>query len=88
MRISVDPSDRAYTGERYYGATVSLDGVVLRDCVTADDEIGEIVIFKRDKDGNLILNKQRDWFVRQPLTGKVKIELGEVGKSLARSADK
>jgi hypothetical protein len=44
MRLSVNQDDRGYGPEAFY-AKVFLDGIELKNCVTADEELGEVVLF-------------------------------------------
>lgn len=45
MRLSMDENDQGYDPYRAIRATVYLDGVELKDCLTADEEAGECVCF-------------------------------------------
>lgn len=71
MRISADKRDRAYTAY-HCEATVFLDGNELKDCVTADEELGLCIIFARDTKGELKRNAKNE-FVFEQKRGKVKI---------------
>ncbi len=44
MRLSADKDDPGY-GPAYLTAKVLLDGVELKDCITADEERGECLCF-------------------------------------------
>lgn len=52
MRISADRNDPSFN-ELYLKSKVMLDGVEIRNCITADDEAGECVCFVTDADGRL-----------------------------------
>lgn len=46
MRISIIEGDPGYSPEALRGGTkVLLDGVELDDCVTADEELGEVRVY-------------------------------------------
>jgi hypothetical protein len=53
MRISVDKNDPGFDERRAMDATVYLDGVEIRNCVTADEELGECICFVLDRHGPL-----------------------------------
>jgi hypothetical protein len=44
MRISMDENDPAYDPYRAFGAKVFLDGVELKNCLTADEEFGAVQV--------------------------------------------
>ena len=76
MRISVDPDDPGYEHyPAFLGASISVDGVVVLDVVTADDSAGEVICFPRSKSGNFILSG--DEILRCLKTGRVEIILPE-----------
>jgi hypothetical protein len=79
MRLSVEPGDPGYDHAGYTGlwmhATVTLDGEILTNCITADEEKGTALCYllvdgKPQHDGVGGLR-------RVELHGKVKIELPE-----------
>ena len=71
MRISVDPADPGYVqGSSIY--QVYLDGRQLKDCVTADEERGNLICYKHEN-GKPVINKAGDEFVLETLQGKVEI---------------
>lgn len=53
MRLSVYTTDRGYAADAYR-YEVLLDGIPLRDCVTADEEQGTATVHMRDSDGKLM----------------------------------
>jgi hypothetical protein len=69
MRLSMDERDRAYNPYEAVRATVRLDGVELKDCITADEETGECVCFVTSYPGP---SDRPPTVVR---SGKVEIEL-------------
>lgn len=52
MRLSADKNDPGY-GPGYINAKVFLDGVELKDCVTADEEKGECLCFLPEAGGTM-----------------------------------
>lgn len=76
MRRSGDPSDPGYVdpqqGARIF---VFLDGVELRDVITADDEEGMIVQAKRDDKGLLVFDYEAGEVVTQTRHGAVRFEV-------------
>lgn len=54
MRVSVLEEDPGYRSDAF-AFQPWLDGVELRDCVTADEELGEAVINERGADGKLLI---------------------------------
>jgi len=54
MRISTDKFDVGYVPDSAF-YEVYLDGDYLKDCVTADDELGIAICHVRDYDGNLLI---------------------------------
>jgi hypothetical protein len=57
MRISVIPEDAGYD-YKASKAKVTLDGVDIRDCFTADEESGEAHCYARDDEGNLSIDPE------------------------------
>lgn len=53
MRLSTDKSDRGYGDASH--AHVTLNGIRIMDCVTADEELGEVVVLKRGRDGKYVI---------------------------------
>lgn len=74
MRLSVDAEDPGYSPAAR-GATVFLDGVMVRDCVTADDERGEVIVFKHDADGKPLIDWVNQCIVKERRRGQVRIVL-------------
>lgn len=75
MRLSVDGDDPGFSYAAF-GARVFLGGVELSDCVTADDETGEVVCLARGPDGLFLLDHQAHAVQRVTLQGQVRIEPG------------
>lgn len=61
--------------QKYPRCQPYLDGVELKDCVTADEEKGEVIVFRRNKDGNLELTAAKDEIITEKLYGDVRIDL-------------
>ena len=74
MRVSVDEQDPGYSpGLIGRGVKVFLDGVEQRQVVTADDELGLIVMYDVDENGRVKMDGE---MVRRiNAQGAVKIEL-------------
>lgn len=76
MRVSCEEGDAGYVTfilERgRMPQKVYLDGVLIHDAITADDELGVVIRYKRDRDDNLILDG--DGAARETLHGRVEIE--------------
>ncbi|MCW5695781.1 MAG: hypothetical protein KIS96_03490 [Bauldia sp.] len=74
MRISVDKNDPGY---RSYasapGVTVFLDGAEVRGCITADEEVGEVVCFRFDSAGRPVLRGEE--IATEVRRGSVRIDL-------------
>ena len=71
MRVSVDKEDKGFTRNAPF-LTIKLDGVEQKNCITADDELGEIVRYK-SKDGELVVNRIDRLICKERLNGKVEI---------------
>lgn len=77
MRVSVDKADPGYRVDAYQFQAF-LDGQEISTrCVTADEDVGEVVVFVLDEQGNLQVNEQRDAVVKETLRGKVEIRRRE-----------
>lgn len=72
MKISADPKNPAYSPISL-NAKVFLYGVELKNCVTADDEAGEVVCY-RMIDGHLIISADGNPET-EILRGRVEIKL-------------
>ena len=76
MRITVDKNDKAFDPKllpHAYLCDVYIDGVLTHDCITADEELGEAVIYVRDESGQLMLNTARDAVICKTVHGVVRI---------------
>ncbi len=73
MRISCIKEDKGIYVLNFSGK-IYLDGVECDKVITADEEEGFIVLYKRDKIGNVILNSDRTHVETETLYGKVEIE--------------
>lgn len=70
MRISADPKSPHYSS-RLIAATVFLDGVPLKHCVTADDEAGMAECYYVDERGHILFDGE--FAEMQVLRGQVDI---------------
>jgi len=53
MRVSADPDDAGFIN--FHGDhVVYLDNRLVNDCVTADEDLGFVEVFERDKDNRFI----------------------------------
>lgn len=72
MRLSVDEKDPGY-GPDIYDVTILLDGAPIKNVITADEELGELLVSVTDAEGHFVLDKARDCFVTETRRGKVQI---------------
>jgi hypothetical protein len=70
MRLSVDENDPGYS-PRVFEATVKLDGVELRNCITADEEAGYCLVYALDDERRPIV--VGDHLIRKTVHGRVEI---------------
>ena len=77
MRISVRESDRAYSPDIGPKCIIYLNGEMVEDCITADEELRFVEIIKR-RDGKLSICGGR--VMTEKLYGKVQIELPDDGR--------
>lgn len=80
MRISCDERDSGYPtyiahGERARKARVLLNGDDVKFCITADEELGEILVYSTDKDGRFVT--QGDEAKTEWRRGRVQIVMPE-----------
>lgn len=54
MRLSADRGDPSF-GPDYHRAEVFLDGVKLDCCITADEEAGEVLVYRTDANGDPVI---------------------------------
>lgn len=73
MRVCIgEPETMAHTGDW----RVTLDGVeVAKDCVRADEELGEVELHVRDKYGNFVIDTEK-------MTCRTEVRKGRVVVSL------
>lgn len=62
MRISCDETDSGFKTWLAHGGgnakwRVTLNGVELRSCITADEELGEVLVFLYDYEGRIKIDK-------------------------------
>jgi hypothetical protein len=75
MRISTHSGDKAYMeGKFYAGTRVYVDGIEIRDCHTADEELGEAWVYARDEQGAFKLDDSKSYIIDKRLTGSVVIQ--------------
>ena len=74
MRISVLKEDPGYHKCAHL-CIPYFNGEKLPDCITADEERGEVWVMKRDENGNHIINKEEDMVEIEILKGEVKIKI-------------
>ncbi len=75
MRTSCDKKDFAYRGEGLRGK-VWVDGVEVKDVITADEDQGHVIRFARNLKGEFLGYQSRS-LVKERLYGKVKTEITE-----------
>lgn len=79
MRLSVISDDPGYPAflelkRRGVGAVVTVDGVKVRYCFTADTDRGSAVVADLNEQGRMQLDAHRGEVKRKELTGNVAIE--------------
>lgn len=77
MRISVNKNDSGYHPCAHMIEAILFNGNKVMDVVTADEEFGEILCYKKDDCGSLIYNHLIDEAEKVTLKGKVQIVLGD-----------
>lgn len=93
MRVSIRPSDPGHANFLGFGLhDVYLNGRLVFDCITADEELGLIVRHARDENGRYLLQPTTDSdgneyeeIVTETIRGKVEIRNAELIEP-ARSA--
>ena len=70
MRVSVNSGDAGYKHD-WHRYEAYLNDELCNHCVTADEELGIVEVYKKNEHGDFIINK--DSLVTETLTGKVKI---------------
>lgn len=76
MRITVDKNDTAFDPKllQYaYSCDVFVDDVLTHDCITADTDAGEAVVYARDASGNLCVDMERGTIMCKTVKGVVRI---------------
>lgn len=76
MRVSVLSDDPGYVANADDRAAylITLNGVIIEDVITADDEVGYISRYRRDAKGNFILAPNKQEVETFTQVGKVRIE--------------
>lgn len=79
MRLSTNPDDPGYFTfkalPKKVKPVVTVDGVEVKQCFTADDRLGYVLAADLDADGKSRLNARRDDVLRKQVRGDVRIEL-------------
>jgi len=81
LRISVDQADPGYQKFRDLQATgapiarVFVDGVLQHYVITADEDMGYVVKSRRDDEGTVMVDWERDEFLTEKVWGSVVIQL-------------
>ena len=78
MRISVKKEDLGYRPDAF-SVRVKLDGEEIKDCFTADEELGEAHCVARNDKGELYVGKSGNELAKVVKRGKVKIIPPEKG---------
>ena len=76
MRISTDKDDPGFHPNPF-GTKVWLDGEEVRECITADDELGMVVCHELDENGYPFIRPGTGLIALKTLFGEVRIELGD-----------
>lgn len=80
MRVSVRPNDSGFATQRNLRsrglrALVTLNGEHESGAITADDEAGVVVRYKRDAEGEMEFDVDREDYVDEVVHGRVEIEV-------------
>lgn len=76
MRVSIDRRDRGFRhGLDVSTVRVYLDGVLRRDAVTADEELGEVVVYVRGTDGTVVTDEDGRSARVRTLRGRVRVDV-------------
>lgn len=74
MRLSVRKDDPGYSPTAQRNAEAFLDGKKVDHCFTADEETGEVFLYRTDKDGHPYRDPENpDRLATERLTGEVEI---------------
>lgn len=81
MRLSVIEQDPGYAawcslGDKRHNVDVFLDGDLIRLVITVDDEMGIVVVYQTDLNGEFVVDAKGD-AVHQVLFGNVRIFIRE-----------
>ena len=72
MRLSVKKSDPGYRPDAHQYKPY-LNGVLVKNCFTADEDRGYVLVYKTDENGNYLLNELRTEILTKKLFGKVEL---------------
>ena len=77
MRLSVKEDDPGYVDPFPFGKVkITLDDVDVTDkCFTADEEFGEVYVYKLNSDGQRYFDRETNEIPQETLKGDVKIVL-------------
>jgi hypothetical protein len=73
MRVSTDKSDPGFTGP--LGIQITLNSEPVIRVITADEELGLVIVHKQDSEGNLMFDPATKEIEREELRGVVRIGL-------------
>ena len=76
MRLSADPKSEYYS-KLSNVAKVYIDSVLNSDCLEVDTVEGYAIVYARDKQGNLVIDKNTMELKLAPIHGKIEIEVPE-----------
>ena len=76
MRASINKDDIGYVPNAF-NYRVKLNGKILMNCFTADEELGEAHCYRSDKEGKLITDDSGVEIATEILYGKVEIIIGK-----------
>ena len=74
MRISADRSDPGFD-HSYRSAIVFLNGKRVQRCITADEDLGVVIVHAVGADGNVIFDREKGEVVREEVRGSVRVVL-------------
>jgi len=71
--MSVNKNDESYNPNAQWGWQPFLNGEKVKDCFTADEDLGYVMVHKRDSDGKIMLNDNKTEILTDRLFGKVEL---------------
>lgn len=73
MRLSISKDDKSYDLDKAINCRVLFNGKECKDAITADEELGMVLVYKKNKQGKSFLDYNGE-IATEKLYGKVKLE--------------